>query len=132
MASTALIISTILMGALLVALAVGSSRLVRSNGYEVQFSRMTPEDEDSVLSSEVIGVLLTIVLVAIIGAGFVLGDTTLVLFLVPALAIIGYVAWGAYHMAQTRGLPRSAAVGLSVWIVGVLVAAIIGLNLLLA
>jgi hypothetical protein len=132
MASTALIASTILMGALLVALVVGSSRLVRGNGYEQTLKRVTPDDDDSLLSAELIGIVLTVLLVAILGVGFVLGDTSLVLFLIPILALIGYVAWGVYHMAQTRGLSTSAAVGLSAWMVGMFVAAIIGVNLLLA
>lgn len=132
MASTALIASTVLMGALLVALVVGSSRMVSGDGYEQKLKRVTPDDEDTLVSSELVGIILTVLLAAIIGAGFVLGDTTLVLFLIPLLAIIGYVAWGVYHMAQTRGLPTSAAVGLSAWIVGVFVATIIGINLLLA
>lgn len=132
MASTALIASTVLMGALLVALVVGSSRLVRGEGYEQKLRRVTPEDEDTLVSSELIGIILTVLLVAIIAAGFVLGDTTLVLFLIPSLAIVGFVSWGVYNMAQSRGLPTSAAVGLSAWVVGVFVAAIIGINLLLA
>lgn len=131
MASTALIVSTILMGGLLVALAVGSSRLVRGNGYEPQFSRVTPEDR-SLSSSEVIGLTLTLVLVAVIGIALLLGDTTLLLFLVPTLAIVGYIAWGTYHMAHTRGLPTAHAIGLSAWIIGVLVFSVIGINLLLA
>lgn len=132
MASTALIASTVLMGALLVALVVGSSRMVSDDGYEQTLRQVTPANEDTLLSSELIGIVLTVVLVAIIGAGFLLGDTTLVLFLIPSLAIIGFVSWGVYNMAQSRGLPTSAAVGLSAWIVGVFVATIIGINLLLA
>lgn len=129
MASPALLVGTVLMGALLVALVVGTSRVVQGSGYE--FHRVTGDDESPV-SSEVIGFALTLVVVAVIGVGLILGDTTLVLFLIPALALLGFIAWGAYDMAQSRGLPTSAAVGLSAWVVGVLVFVVIGLNLLLA
>lgn len=42
------------------------------------------------------------------------------LLLLATAVLTGFVSWGVYVAARTRGLGYAAAVGLSVWLVGVL------------
>lgn len=132
MASTALVLSTVVMGVFLVGLAVVTSRFVKRTDYGPRLRPQEDAEHGTLLTANVLGALLAVVLLVIIGAAVAMGDVTLILMTVPAAAIAGYIAWGVYHMAQTRGLPVSYSVALSAWMVGTLLVAVIAINLLVA
>lgn len=131
MASTAFLLSTAVMGVVIVALALGARRFVKRSDYQPQFHRPQDEPGGRALGTDVVMGALVLIVVAIIGAGLALGQMELILLGIPALAVIGYIAWGVYHMAQTRGLPFAHSVALSAWLVSVLLVGVIALNLLM-
>lgn len=132
MASTTFLLSTAVMGVLIVALALGARRFLKRSEYEPQFRRTESEPAGRSLGTDVVMGALVLIVVAIIGAGLALGQMELILLGIPAVAVIGYIAWGVYHMAQSRGLPFAHSVALSAWLVGVLLVGVIALNLLMA
>lgn len=134
MASTALLVSTAVMGVFLVALTAGSSRIERGGGYRPNLATHLGRDDDdaSLVSSNGFALFLAALLVAVIGAGVATGNAGFVLLAVPPAAVTGYFAWGVYHTARTRGLPVAHAVGLSAWLVGVLLVGIVAVNLVVA
>lgn len=120
------------MGILLVGLAVVTSRFVKRTDYGPRLRPTEHTDHETLLTPNVLGAVLAVVLLVIIGAAVAVGDVTLILLTVPAAAIAGYIAWGVYHMAHSRGLPASYSVALSAWMVATLVVAVIAINLLVA
>lgn len=131
MASPALLVSTVVMGVLLVAFFVGTSRVERGGGYQPKLAEhLGRGSEDvSLVSSNAFALALAVLLLAVIAAGVATGDAGLVLLAVPPAAVAGYFAWGVYHTARTRGLPVAHAVGLSAWLVGVLLVGLVATNL---
>lgn len=131
MASPALLVSTVVMGVLLVALAATSSRFEQGGGYRPQLAEhlgRRPEAR-SLASSNAFALGLAALLSLVLVAGLTTGNAGLVLLAVPPAAFAGYFAWGVYHTARTRGLPVAHAVGLSAWLVGVLLVGVVATNL---
>jgi hypothetical protein len=132
MASTALLLSTVVMGAFLVGLALAFSRLVGGREYKPQFKAARRGDDGSLVTSDILGLLLAGALVVVVGFAFLTGDTGMVLFFVPSAAVIGFFAWGVYNLASSRGLPTAHSVALSAWTVGVVLVGLVALNLVIA
>jgi hypothetical protein len=131
MASPALLVSTVVMGVLLVALAVTSTRFEQGGGYRPHLAEHLGRgpDASSLVSSNAFALALAALLLVVLGAGVATGNAGLVLLAVPPAAVAGYFAWGVYHTARTRGLPVAHAVGLSAWLVGVLLVGVVATNL---
>lgn len=70
------------------------------------------------------------VLLAAFAVGAVVADPWLVFLLALATLVVAYLAWGVYHLARLRGLPEAHAVGLSVWLFGIVLVGGIAMKLL--
>lgn len=136
MANGALLVVAAVMGVLLVGAALGTTRLRKRAAYRPKLEAagvglVRREESDGLgLGSNALAFGLAAVLVAVVAVAVLLGDPALVLFAVTPALVVGYLAWGVYHMARSRGLPTAHAVGLSAWTFGVLVVGGVALNLL--
>jgi hypothetical protein len=83
----------------------------------------------STVRSDTVGLGLVALLAVFLVATAVV-DTALVAVVALATAILGYFAWGVYSLARLRGLPRAHAVGLSVWLFGVVLIGVVAVQLL--
>jgi hypothetical protein len=127
------LVMTVVMGLLALGAAVGISRLRRNE--------TTPRPSGSGAGARPAGAATTSVRTdaAVLGALAVLalafGATavvdTLTLVVLGLVGLIGgYFAWGVYSLARVRGLPRAHAVGLSAWLLGVVLIGGIAVQLL--
>lgn len=131
MASTALLVSTTVMGVLVVALALSTTRFDQ-RGYRPRLAERlerSQRPESGLVSSNELALLLAALLLAVIAAGIAFGDAGLILIAVPPAAVAAYFGWGVYHMARARGLPTAHSVALSAWVLGVAFIGLIAVNL---
>lgn len=127
MSSAVLLVSTAVMGVLLVGAAIAVSRLRKRADYQPSFG--TSQD-DRLVDSDAFAFGLAALVVAVVGAAVALDDPGLVLLAVAPGLLVAYFAWGVYHVARGRGFPRAYAVGLSAWLFGVLLVFSVALKLL--
>jgi hypothetical protein len=130
MASTSLLGLAAVMGVVLVVAAAGVARLRRRDSYRPTFGDIAPDD-GSALSSDAAALAATVLVVAVVAAAVVLENAVLVFGAVVPGLLFAYFGWGVYHMARSRGLPRAHSVGLSAWLVGVLLVGVVATNLVL-
>lgn len=117
MASAALLVSTAVMGVLLVGAALAVSRLQKRDDYQPSFG---VDSDGPFVESDAFAFGLAAVVVAVVGAAVALDDPGLVFLVVAPGLLVAYFAWGVYAVARGRGFPRAHAVGLSTWVFGVL------------
>lgn len=135
MPNDALLISTVVMGLLLVGAALGTARLRKRPRYEPEFQSAShdgpvePEVADWIQSNAVL--LGTAALLAVFVAAVLLGDGAIALVVVTPVLIAAYLTWGVYNIARVRGLPRAHSVGLSAWMFGVVLVGTVAVKLLL-
>ena len=136
MTNEALLVSTVVMGLLLVGAALGTTRMRKRPRYAPRFGSagrdgLAEQGVAGRVRSNAVFIGLA-ALLAVFAAGVLLGDGT-VAAVVAALALFaGYFTWGVYHIARVRGLPRAHSVGLSAWVFGVVLVGGVAVKLLLA
>lgn len=133
------LVSTVVMGVLLVGAAVVVARMRRREQYRPRFraagqgaAAITGETaESSSIDSDRVA-LATAVLVAVVAVAAIALDAGTMVFTAVAPALFAaYFAWGIYSLARSRGLPRAHSVGLSAWLFGVVLVTGIAIKLLL-
>jgi hypothetical protein len=141
MATGESLVITVVMGLLLVGATAAVARL-RSSGSGGGGSRLAlagggrpalagePEPEPSDVPSELLVFGALVVVAALVGAALVV-DVVLVVVLALSTVVTAYLAWGTYTLARARGLPAAHSVGLSAWLVGVVLVGAIGVKLML-
>jgi hypothetical protein len=139
MAVGALLASTVLMGLLLVTVAFWLDRLGDDRGYTPTLGAAGgggrggaagTTGTDSVSSDQLM--LFVVLVTLVIGAVAVaVGDGVMVFGALAGTVLLGYLGSGVYLSARSRGLPQAHAVGVSVWIVSMVLIAGLGLKLLL-
>lgn len=133
MAISGALVSTAVMGLLLVGAAVVIARIQRrSIGTSTLGSRRDSAVEvaDSPLESDTLALAVAGVLVVFAAAAVYLDAGTLLAVAVAAALLAGFFAWGVYNVARARGLPQAHSVGLSAWMFTVVLVAIIAVKLL--
>jgi hypothetical protein len=139
MATTDYVISTVVMGALLLLVGVAVSRFRHWRHYSPG-TGTHDEHRTSLLataaSSLGLWVLIFVCLVAVLGGGVVYisqtGQHLLALAAVGALVFVGYLTVGIYATAKSRGHPHSHAVAEALTVLGGLGIVAITTNLILA
>lgn len=129
MTSTPLLGLAAVMGVVLVVAAAAVARLRRRDSYQPTFRSVAPADGG--ISSNAAALALTALVVAVVAAAAVLENPVVVFGAVVPGLLFAYFGWGVYHMARSRGLPRAHSVGLSAWLVGVLLVGVVATNLVL-
>lgn len=130
MATTSLLGLAAVMAVVLAVAAAGVARLRLRDSYRPSFGDIAPDDGGA-LSSNAVALALTLLVVVVVAAATVLENPVLVFGAVVPLLLFAYFGWGVYHMARSRGLPRAHSVGLSAWLVGVLLVGVVATNLLI-
>lgn len=133
MALSGALVSTAVMGVLLVGAAAAVGRLRRRTNYTPRF-RPRREGSAGVPATNVgsdtvaFGAAAALVLFA---AAAVFLDAAALLFLAVAPALLaGFFAWGTYNIARSRGLPQAHSVGLSAWLFAVVLVGVVAVKLL--
>ncbi|MFB6268684.1 MAG: hypothetical protein ABEH83_01985 [Halobacterium sp.] len=132
------LVSTVVMGVLLVGAAAAVARMRRREQYTPRLraagqgvAALTGETADSRGVDLDTVALVTAVLVAVLAvAAIALDAGTMVLTAVAPALIAVYFAWGVYSLGRSRGLPRAHSVGLSLWVFGVVLVGVIAAKLL--
>jgi hypothetical protein len=134
------LVSTVVMGVLLVGAAAVVARMRRRESYEPRFH--AAGESVAALRGETTAsqgvdldtvALVTAVLVAVVAvAAIALDAGTMVLTAVLPGLLAVYFAWGVYSLGRSRGLPRAHSIGLSLWVFGIVLTAVIAGKLLLA
>ncbi|MXR20474.1 hypothetical protein [Halobacterium bonnevillei] len=139
MASGDLLVGTAVMGLLLVGAGVAVARLRRREhytpklrSYRRDLAALPGETADArSIPTDTLALVAAVLVVVVAGAAIAMGAGAMVLAAVAPLVLLAYFAWGIYSMARARGLPRAHSIGLSAWLFGVVLAAVIGVKLLL-
>jgi uncharacterized membrane protein YphA (DoxX/SURF4 family) len=139
MASGDLLVGTAVMGLLLVGAGVAVARLRRREqytpklrSYRRELAALPGETADArSVPTDTLALAAAVLILVVAGAAIAMGAGTMVLAAVAPLVLLAYFAWGIYSIARARGLPRAHSVGLSAWLFGVVLAAVIGVKLLL-
>lgn len=139
MATGDLLVGTAVMGVLLVGAGVALARMRRREEYEPKLRAYRrdlaalPGDtaDGPSVPSGTLAFLAAVVIAVGAGAAIAFDAGTMVLAALAPLLIFAYFAWGVYSMARARGLPRAHSIGLSAWLFGTVLVAVIGVKLLL-
>jgi hypothetical protein len=135
MVELALLTSTVVMGLLLVltAFAVSAFGSRRDSRAKLPVAGgRRPADAaggDGVHPGIKLGVPVVAVGAVVAGAVVVADGVASFIVLIAAL-LLAYLSWGVYYMARVRGLPRAHSVGLSAWVFGVMLVAVVAGKLL--
>lgn len=139
MAQFSLLASTLLMGALVVAAALGI-RAVGQQRTHVGATVGQPAGAMQRVAGSPIAwtVGFLVLVVAGLGSALLYATGTSVAPAVPQMWLVGvlvgvvvlYLLWGVYHSARYRGFQPPAAIATAAWLVGTLVVAVITLQLL--
>jgi hypothetical protein len=70
---------------------------------------------------------LVAVLVAV---SLAIADPLTVALLAGPMLVVAYLMWGIYVLGRSRGLPKAHSVGLSTWIIGIVLIGLIAVQLL--
>jgi hypothetical protein len=137
MAAVTLLVSTLVMGLLLAVILVAVTRRGTKRSYSVALSgggggRSNVESTAPGVSENWMLALVGVIVLAALGAAVVFADGGLVFGGLVAALLLAYLSWGIYQSARYRGLPSAHSVGLTVWVVGIVLSAAIGVKLLLA
>lgn len=140
MLSGEFLVSTAVMGVLLVGAAFAVARLRRREQYTPQLrpagrgvAALTGETADSPgVPWNTLALAAAVTIAVAAGVAILLDAGPMILAAVAPLLIAAYFAWGVYSMGRARGLPRAHAVGLSAWLFGFLLVAGIAVKLLVA
>lgn len=140
MPSGEILVSTVVMGVLLVGAAAAVARTRRREEYTPRLrapgrgvAALTGETADSTGVPWDTVALATAVVVAVgAGAAIVLGAGTMILAAIAPLLVAAYFAWGVYSLGRARGLPHAHAIGLSAWLFGFVLVGGIAVKLLVA
>jgi amino acid transporter len=138
MVSSGILVSTVVMGVLLVGAAVAVARMRQWREYTPQLratgsgvAALPGDTRDSGGVSGNAAAFVAAVLVAVVaGAAVVFDAGTVALAGVAVALVAAYFSWGVYAMARARGLPFAHSVGLSAWLFGFLLVGGIALELL--
>lgn len=132
MAVSLLLLVTVVMGVLLAGTGVAVARMRRGERYVPALRRSGgPSGRSGGASVGSAGVALGVaVLLVVAGASAAVGVGTLALLAGPAL-VVAYLSWGIYTLARSRGLPKAHSVGLSAWVIGVVLIGVVAVQLLL-
>lgn len=135
MAELALLTSAVVMGllAVLSAFAVsafGSRRADRAALAAASVGRGAGGGAAGVHPGVKFGVPVVVV-GAVVAAAVVVADGVASFVALIGLLLVGYLGWGVYYMGRVRGLPRAHSVGLSAFVFGLVVTAVIAGQLLL-
>jgi len=139
MAQVTLLASSVVLGLLVVAVVVLTSRW-RSRGYAYDGG---PETEGSLLeraaSNETVWIVafLALVGIALGGAVFYVSGTSvpvpggagLLLAGLLGTIVLAYFFWGVYHSSRYKGLHRPAALAVTAWMIGMAVVGLVVLRL---
>jgi hypothetical protein len=121
---------TVVMGVLLAGTGVAIARMRRGEAYAPVWRRLDeasgrPDGIGAGPALVALGVLVVLVAVALAVA-----DPLIVALLAGPMLVVAYLAWGIYVLARSRGLPQAHSVGLSTWVIGVVLIGAIAVQLL--
>lgn len=137
MATGALVASTLVMAALLVAVFVVVTRAqavrtyshtlgARARGVAVGAARQSGVRVDPRM------LFAVLVVVGFVAVAAVVGQDPMVFVAAIGTLVAAYLAWGVYYLGRSHGMGTAHAVGLSAWAFSLVLAAGIGVKLLIA
>lgn len=132
------LISTVVMGVLLVGAGIALARSQNRAGYTPKLrsaggrvAALPGETVDESRDWSETAPIAAAALLAVCAGAAVLFDAVVAMFAAVALAAVtGYFAWGVYALARARGLPYAHSVGLSAWLYGVVLVGAVAVKLL--
>lgn len=128
MAELVLLVSAVVTALLLAGVAFAASELGSWRSYRPTFAAAVPggggdhEHDESLPRGVKVGVLVLAV-AGVVGASVLFVDGVGTFLVLLGALLVGYLGWGVYYMSRARGFPVAHSVGLSAWVLGVLLIA---------
>jgi hypothetical protein len=127
MTAAGLLLVTVVTGVLLAVTAIAANRFRRGESYTPgRWSSGAPAERPD---GTVVGAAVVVALVVAVVAWVIADPLTVALMGGPAL-VVAFLTWGVYTLARSRGLPRAHSLGLSTWVIGVVLIGVIAVQLL--
>lgn len=137
MAELVLLVSAVVTGLFLAGVAFAISQLGARRSYRPTFAAAVPggggtarDSREALPRGVKIGVLVLVV-AGIVGGSVLFLDAVGTFVVLLGAVLVGYLTWGVYYMSRARGLPVAHSVGMSAFILGMLLIAGIAGKLLL-
>lgn len=135
--ATGALVSTAIMAILLLAVSVAVMRAQGVRSYSHTLGAKARGVAGGVSQQSSVRVDLQKVAIVLAMAGFVaaaavFGQDPMVFVAAIGVLVAGYFAWGIYYLGRSHGMGKAHAVGLSAWFFSILLAAGIGVKLLVA
>lgn len=128
MAGAGFLLITVVTGVLLAVTGIAIARSRRGESYvpALRPSGDTPGRPAGIGVGSAVATLGVVALLVVVA-----DPLTIALLAGPAL-VVAFLTWGIYSLARSRGLPMAHSVGLSTWVVGVVLIGAIAVQLLIA
>lgn len=130
------LVSTAIMAVLLLAVFVAVMRVqgVRSYSHTLGVKARGVAggvSQQSAVRVDLQKVAVVLAMVGFVAAAAVFGQDPMVFVAAIGTLVAGYFAWGVYYLGRSHGMGKAHAVGLSAWFFSLVMAAGIGVKLLL-
>lgn len=136
MANSALVVSSVLLGALVVAIvwAVSRRQGVRAYSHALgERARVAAGGvgEESGVRADPRSMMVLVVLVGLVVGAVVVVREPMVFMGAMGLLLVGYFSWGVYYLGRSRGMGKAHAIGLSAWMFTMVLTVVVSVKLLL-
>lgn len=128
MTAAGFLLVTVVTGVLLAGIGVAIARMRRAEGYVPVWRRLDAAPGGPAGIGPVLVALGVVVVLAAVALA--VADPLTVALLAGPMLVVAYLLWGIYVLARSRGLPRAHSVGLSTWVIGVVLIGVIAVQLL--
>jgi hypothetical protein len=131
MTAAGFLVVTVVMGILLAGTGIAIARMRRGESY-VPVRRRSGAASGRPDGTGVGPVVVVFgAVVGLVAVGLAVADPLTVTLLAGPTLVVAYLMWGIYALARSRGLPKAHSVGLSTWMIGIVLIGLIAVQLLI-